>query len=51
MLATGVFYLILDVDEDVRHILFWRYFGLVFAGIVCVLLGGVGSELVRSLLP
>ncbi|KAG8813405.1 hypothetical protein FRC17_001590 [Serendipita sp. 399] len=51
MVATGVFYLILDVDDDVRHILFWRYFGLGLAGFVCVIVGGIGSEFVKSLLP
>jgi hypothetical protein len=35
----------------VRHILFWRYFGLGFSGIVCLVLGGIVSEFVQSLLP
>ncbi|PVG00400.1 hypothetical protein CPB86DRAFT_805868 [Serendipita vermifera] len=50
-LATAVFYFVLEVDEEARHILFWRYFGLGFSGIVCILLGGVVSEFIQSLLP
>lgn len=51
MVATAVFYFILDVDDDAKHILWWRYFGLSFSGTVCILLGGIGSEFVQSLLP
>jgi len=49
--ATGQFYFVLDVDEDMRHILFWRYFVLGFSGVVCLVLGGIISEFVQSLLP
>ncbi|KIM26980.1 hypothetical protein M408DRAFT_330340 [Serendipita vermifera MAFF 305830] len=49
--ATAQFYFVLDVDEDVRHIFFWRHFSLGFAGVVCLLIGGIFSEFVQSLLP
>jgi hypothetical protein len=41
----------LYVSREARHIFFWRYFGLGFSGIVCLLLGGIVSEFIQSLLP
>lgn len=40
-----------QADRDVRHIIFWRYFSLGFSGTVCLLLGGIVSEFVQSMLP
>lgn len=50
-LATGVFYFIVDVEEEARRIWFWRHSGLIFTGITCFFCGGVLSEVVHSLLP
>ncbi|KAF8894091.1 hypothetical protein BD779DRAFT_1505213 [Infundibulicybe gibba] len=50
-LATGVFYFIIDVEEDARRIWFWRHSGLIFTGFVCFFCGGIVSEIVQSLLP
>jgi len=49
--ATFFFYWIVDVDEEARRIFFWRYFGLIFAGITCLGFGGIVSEIVQSMLP
>jgi len=40
-----------QITSEARHILFWRYFPLGFSSIVCLLLGGIVSEFVQSLLP
>jgi len=50
-IATGVFYFILDVEEDARRIWFWRHAGLIFTGTVCFFFGGLISEIVQSTLP
>lgn len=31
--------------------MFWRYFGLGFSAIVCILLGGIASEFIQAMLP
>ncbi|TFK23944.1 hypothetical protein FA15DRAFT_687694 [Coprinopsis marcescibilis] len=50
-LATGVFYFILDVEEDARRIWFWRYSPLIFTTFVCFFCGGILSEFVQAALP
>ncbi|KAI0066046.1 hypothetical protein BV25DRAFT_1912849 [Artomyces pyxidatus] len=50
-IATGVFYFIFDVEEDARRIWIWRTSPLLITGFVCLLLGGIVSEFVQSLLP
>ncbi|KAF7980734.1 hypothetical protein HWV62_36749 [Athelia sp. TMB] len=50
-LATGVFYFIFDVEEEARRIWFWRHTSLLFTAIICFFFGGIGSEIVQSLLP
>ncbi|KAJ8509069.1 hypothetical protein ONZ45_g8733 [Pleurotus djamor] len=51
MLATAVFYFIIDVDEEARRIWFWRHAGLLFTGFICFFCGGILSEFVQSMLP
>ncbi|KAG8213934.1 hypothetical protein J3R82DRAFT_10680 [Butyriboletus roseoflavus] len=50
-IATGVFYFILDVEEDARRIWFWRHANLIFTAVVCFFFGGFVSEIVQSMLP
>ncbi|KAF7782278.1 hypothetical protein Agabi119p4_1654 [Agaricus bisporus var. burnettii] len=50
-LATGVFYFIVDVEENARRIWFWRYFGLISTTFTCFLCGGILSEFVQAALP
>jgi len=50
-LATGIFYFIVDVEEEARRIWFWRHSGLIFTVITCFFCGGILSEVVHSLLP
>ncbi|KAH9979036.1 hypothetical protein BGW80DRAFT_1282510 [Lactifluus volemus] len=50
-IATGVFYFIIDVEEEYRRIWFWRHGPLVLTLFVCFFLGGIVSEFVQSLLP
>jgi hypothetical protein len=49
--ATGLFYFIWDVDEPARRVWIWRNASLILTWIVCFAGGGLGSELVQSLLP
>jgi len=49
--ATGIFYWIVDVDEDARRVWFWRYSALIFTFGVCFIVGGIFSEFVQSMLP
>ncbi|KAF5351688.1 hypothetical protein D9756_007606 [Leucocoprinus leucothites] len=51
MIATGVFYFIVDIEESARRVWFWRYFNLIFTFFTCFLCGGILSEIVQSLLP
>ncbi|KXN90995.1 hypothetical protein AN958_03062 [Leucoagaricus sp. SymC.cos] len=51
MVATGVFYFIVDIEESARRIWFWRYFNLIFTYFICFFCGGILSEFVQSLLP
>ncbi|KAJ3566524.1 hypothetical protein NP233_g6956 [Leucocoprinus birnbaumii] len=51
MIATGVFYFIVDIEESARRVWFWRYFNLIFTSFTCFLCGGILSEVVQSLLP
>jgi len=50
-IATGVFYFIIDVEESVRRIWFWRHSSLIFTGFTCFFCGGILSELVQAALP
>ncbi|TEB30312.1 hypothetical protein FA13DRAFT_1575407, partial [Coprinellus micaceus] len=50
-LTTGVFYWIVDVEEDARRIWFWRYASLILTGFFCFFCGGIVSEIVQSFLP
>ncbi|SNX84426.1 uncharacterized protein MEPE_03135 [Melanopsichium pennsylvanicum] len=50
-LATAMFYMIWDVDEPARASYLWRNASLILTGITCFLVGGIGSEIVQSLLP
>lgn len=50
-LATAMFYMIWDVDEPARTSRLWRNASLLLTGITCFLVGGIGSEIVQSLLP
>lgn len=49
--ATGLFYCIWDVDEPARRVWFWRHIALILTWITCFAAGGLGSEIVQSLLP
>ncbi|UZJ52876.1 hypothetical protein CBS101457_002196 [Exobasidium rhododendri] len=51
LFATGLFYFIWDVDEPARRVWIWRHFALVLTWLVCFAAGGIGSEVVQSLLP
>ncbi|GAA5879944.1 hypothetical protein JCM1840_006939 [Sporobolomyces johnsonii] len=50
-LATSLFYAIWQVEEHARRVWFWRWWNELAAILVCVLVGGIGSEFVQSLLP
>lgn len=50
-LATAMFYMIWDVDEPARASYVWRNASLILTGLTCFLVGGIGSEIVQSLLP
>ncbi|GAC71755.1 hypothetical protein PANT_5c00057 [Moesziomyces antarcticus T-34] len=50
-LATAMFYMIWDVDEPARTSYLWRNASLILSAITCLLVGGIGSEIVQSLLP
>ncbi|CDR99505.1 uncharacterized protein SPSC_01323 [Sporisorium scitamineum] len=50
-LATAMFYMIWDVDEPARASYVWRNASLILTAITCFLVGGIGSEIVQSLLP
>ncbi|SPO25450.1 uncharacterized protein UTRI_03130_B [Ustilago trichophora] len=50
-LATAMFYMIWDVDEPARASYLWRNASLILTAITCFLVGGIGSEIVQSLLP
>ncbi|KAF8813849.1 hypothetical protein BYT27DRAFT_7220196 [Phlegmacium glaucopus] len=50
-IATGVFYFIIDVEESVRRIWFWRHSSLIFTGFTCFFCGGILSEFVQAALP
>ena len=50
-LATAMFYMIWDVDEPARASYLWRNASLILTGVTCFLVGGIGSEIVQSLLP
>lgn len=50
-LATAMFYMIWDVDEPARASYIWRNASLILTGLTCFLVGGIGSEIVQSLLP
>jgi VanZ family protein len=49
--ATGLFYCIWDVDEPARRAWIWRHMPLLLTWAVCFAAGGLGSEIVQSLLP
>lgn len=46
-----MFYMIWDVDEPARASYVWRNASLILTAITCFLVGGIGSEIVQSLLP
>lgn len=50
-LATSMFYMIWDVDEPARASYLWRNASLILTSVTCFLVGGIGSEIVQSLLP
>ncbi|GAA5949487.1 hypothetical protein JCM21900_000236 [Sporobolomyces salmonicolor] len=50
-LATSLFYAIWVVEEHARRVWFWRWWNELAALVVCVLVGGIGSEFVQALLP
>jgi len=50
-IATGVFYFIVDVEEDARRIWYWRHSSLIFTALVCCFFGGIVSEIVQAVLP
>ncbi|GJN94103.1 hypothetical protein Rhopal_007177-T1 [Rhodotorula paludigena] len=50
-LATALFYACWVVEEQARRVWVWRYFKEIISVVVCILVGGIGSELVQSLLP
>ncbi|KPV73030.1 uncharacterized protein RHOBADRAFT_1415, partial [Rhodotorula graminis WP1] len=39
------------VDESARRVAVWRYFKEAATVVVCMLVGGIGSEFLQSLLP
>ncbi|KAH8828277.1 hypothetical protein DL96DRAFT_1165632 [Flagelloscypha sp. PMI_526] len=49
--ASGLFYFILDVEEDSRRIWFWRHAPLIITIFACCFCGGILSEVVQSFLP
>ncbi|PWN42121.1 hypothetical protein IE81DRAFT_366856 [Ceraceosorus guamensis] len=50
-LATALFYMIWDVDEEARRGWIWRNAPLLLSGVTCFLAGGIGSEFVQAMLP
>ncbi|TKY85817.1 hypothetical protein EX895_005358 [Sporisorium graminicola] len=50
-LATAMFYMIWDVDEPARASYVWRNASLILTALTCFVVGGIGSEIVQSLLP
>lgn len=51
MLASGLFYLIWDVDDSARRIWIWRHAVLGLAFVTCFVVGAIGSEFVQGALP
>ncbi|GAA5927203.1 hypothetical protein JCM3775_002477 [Rhodotorula graminis] len=49
--ATALFYACWVVDESARRVAVWRYFKEAATVVVCMLVGGIGSEFLQSLLP
>lgn len=49
--ATALFYMIWDVDESARGSWLWRNASLILTFATCFIVGGIGSEIVQSLLP
>ena len=50
-IATALFYMIWDVDEQARRSWFWRNAALYLSFATCFAFGALGSEIVQSLLP
>ncbi|PFH53861.1 hypothetical protein AMATHDRAFT_136769 [Amanita thiersii Skay4041] len=49
--ATGVFYFIIDVEEEARRVWFWRHLATTVTTVICFFCGGILSEVVQSFLP
>ncbi|GAA5839746.1 hypothetical protein JCM9279_005156 [Rhodotorula babjevae] len=49
--ATALFYACWVVEEHARRVAVWRYFKEAATVVVCMLVGGIGSEFLQSLLP
>ncbi|GAA5894743.1 hypothetical protein JCM8208_006057 [Rhodotorula glutinis] len=49
--ATALFYACWVVEESARRVAVWRYFKEGATVVVCMLVGGIGSEFLQSLLP
>ncbi|TNY21559.1 hypothetical protein DMC30DRAFT_446068 [Rhodotorula diobovata] len=49
--ATALFYACWVVDEHARRVWVWRHFKEGATVLVCMLIGGIGSEFLQSLLP
>ena len=50
-LSFTIFYLSSLILKSARRIWFWRHAALYFSFITCFAVGGIGSEIVQSLLP
>ncbi|BGP43784.1 hypothetical protein JCM10450v2_007982 [Rhodotorula kratochvilovae] len=50
-LATALFYACWVVEEHARRVWVWRHFKEIATIVVCMLVGGIGSEILQSLLP
>ncbi|GAA6055687.1 hypothetical protein JCM3770_001021 [Rhodotorula araucariae] len=50
-LATALFYACWVVEEHARRVWLWRHFKEIATVLVCMLVGGIGSEVLQSLLP
>jgi len=51
LVATIVFYFIIDVEEEARRVWFWRHLATILTIFICFFCGGILSEVLQSILP
>jgi len=51
LVATIVFYFVIDVDEEARRVWFWRHLATILTTIICFFCGSILSEVIQSMLP